>query len=590
VAIRVSRVVSPRDFSDRARIAVANSPSALARRLLEARAMATDSAVSAAAPPPVPTGPAWRADVLSGFLVFLIALPLCLGIARASGFPVLSGLITAIIGGILVTFIGGAPMTIKGPAAGLIVIAVGCITAMTTEAAANGIDATAAGVQGYRWALAVITVAGAIHAVMGAAKAGKLGDFFPTTVVHGMLAAIGIIIIAKQAHVMMGIAMPATMEPFMLYAQLPHSLAHMNTTAFIIAVASLAILYGWLFIKNPTIKKIPAPLVVILVAVPLGYVLGIANVADHTDAATSVHYGGGLVTITGSLLQAITFPDFSHITSPTSLYYIVMFVSVGSIESLLSAKAIEQLDPLRRPTDLNRDLLGVGIGNTLCGLLGGLPMIAEIVRSSANLNNGARTQMANFWHGIFLLAFVAAAPQLIHLIPSAALAAMLVYTGTRLASPTEFAKTYKVGGEQLIIFVVTALGCVGVDLLAGVAMGILTKFIIHLVNGAPITSLFSAKPEVKVADDTATITLHGAAIFSNYLGIKSKIAAQTAKHVIVDVRDCRLVDHTVMEHIHELEASFEAQGRTITLRGLDEHKSVSDHPMAARKKTAAAAA
>ncbi len=549
--------------------------------------MSTDTAP--AAPATASPGSPWRADILSGFLVFLIALPLCLGIARASGFPVLSGLITAIIGGILVTFIGGAPMTIKGPAAGLIVIAVGCISGLTAEAAATGLDATAAGLQGYRWTLAVITVSGAIQALMGAMKAGKLGDFFPTTVVHGMLAAIGLIIIAKQAHVMMGIAMPPTLEPIQAYAALPHSFAHMNPTAFAIALASLTILYGWLFIKNPTVKRIPAPLVVILVAVPLGYFLDISSVTDHTDTSTSVHYGGGLVTITGSLLSAITFPDFSHITNSTSLYYIAMFVGVGSIESLLSAKAIESLDPLRRPTDLNRDLLGVGIGNTLCGLLGGLPMIAEIVRSSANLNNGAQTKMANFFHGVFLLAFVAAAPQLIHLIPSAALAAMLVYTGTRLASPQEFARTYKIGAEQLIIFVVTALGCVGVDLLAGVAMGIVTKFAIHLINGTPIGGLFSARPEVTVSDDTATITLHGAAIFSNYLGIKSKIAAQTATHVIVDVSDCKLVDHTVMEHIHELEGAYKAKGRSIAFRGLDAHKGLSSHPMAARKKTAAAA-
>lgn len=549
--------------------------------------MSTDSAP--ATPPPASSAESpWRADILSGFLVFLIALPLCLGIARASGFPVLSGLITAIIGGIVVTFLGGAPMTIKGPAAGLIVIAVGCISTLTAEASAAGLDGTAASLQGYRWALAVITVAGAIQAVMGAAKAGKLGDFFPTSVVHGMLAAIGIIIIAKQAHVMVGISMPPTMEPFELIAMIPHSLANMNTTAAIIAAVSLAILYGWLFIPSKAIKRIPAPLVVLLVAVPLGYFLNISAVTDHTDEATAVHYGNGLVTIAGSLLSAITFPDFSHLMTYTSGYYILMFVAVGSIESLLSAKAIEQLDPLRRPTDLNRDLLGVGVGNALAGMLGGLPMIAEIVRSSANLNNGAKTRMANFFHGVFLLAFVAAAPQLIHLIPSAALAAMLVYTGTRLASPQEFAKTYKIGSEQLIIFVVTLLGCVGVDLLVGVGLGILTKFIIHLINGAPFGSLFSSKPDVLVEDDTATITLHGAAIFSNYLGIKSKIAAQTAKHVVVDVRDCKLVDHTVMEHLHELERSFQDQKRTLTVRGLDAHEAVSDHPMAARKKSAGA--
>lgn len=548
--------------------------------------MSTETA--APAPAPASAVSPWRADILSGFLVFLIALPLCLGIARASGFPILSGLITAIIGGILVTFIGGAPMTIKGPAAGLIVIALGAITDFTAEATAHGLTGDAATHQGYQWALATITVAGGIQAVMGLAKAGKLGDSFPTSVVHGMLAAIGIIIIAKQMHAVFGVTPTAT-TPFALYLELPHTLSVMNPAIFLIGATALAILFGWPFIKQPLIKKIPAPVVVLLVSIPMGMVLGLAGGADahysflghdHTFAP------GHLVNIQGSLADAITFPDFSAITQSISIRYIVMFTLVGSIESLLSAKAIESLDPLRRKTDLNRDLLGVGIGNALCGMLGGLPMIAEIVRSSANLNNGAQTRMANFFHGCFLLAFVMIAPGLIHLIPSAALAAMLCYTGTRLAAPTEFAKTYKIGGEQLIIFLVTIVGCVGEDLLVGVLMGIVTKLAIHVINGAPIGALFSAKPEVKVTDDTATITLHGAALFSNYIGIKAKIEAQTAKHVILDVSDCRLVDHTVMEHVHELESAFEASGRTIHLRGLDTHKGLSDHPMAARKKSA----
>lgn len=545
--------------------------------------MATDAVKPS--PAPRPSESPWRADILSGFLVFLIALPLCLGIAAASGFPTLSGIITAIIGGVLVTFLGGAPMTIKGPAAGLIVIALGAITDFTAEA---GGDAH----RGYQFALACITIAGAIQAVMGLVKAGKLGDFFPTSVVHGMLAAIGIIIISKQAHIVFGVA-PTAREPLALYAELPHTISLMNPEILLIGVVSLAILFGWPFIKQPMIKKVPAPLVVLLAAIPLGVVLGLGG-ADATHYSFMGHdyafAARHLVTINGSLRDAITFPDFSVVTGSTSIRYIVMFTLVGSIESLLSAKAIESLDPLRRPTDLNRDLLGVGIGNALCGLLGGLPMIAEIVRSSANLNNGAKTRMANFFHGVFLLAFVVAAPALIHLIPSAALAAMLCYTGTRLASPSEFQKTFHIGREQLVIFLVTMAGCVGVDLLVGVGLGIVTKLLIHLINGAPFGSLFTARPEVKVEGETATITLHGSAVFSNYLGIKAKIDAQTVKHVVVDVSDCKLVDHTVMEHIHEMEKGFHGEGRTLTIRGLDAHEGLSDHPMAARKKSSAVAA
>lgn len=552
--------------------------------------MSTESTVASSPTPPASAKESpWRADILSGFLVFLIALPLCLGIATASGFPTLSGIITAIIGGLLVTFLGGAPMTIKGPAAGLIVIALGAMTDFGAEAAAQHLDPS----MGYRWALATITVAGVIQAGLGLAKAGKLGDAFPTTVVHGMLAAIGIIIISKQAHAVFGVAPTAT-TPISLYEELPHSISVMNPAIFLIGVVSLAILFTWPLIKNPMVKKVPAPLVVLLVGIPLGMLLGVSggesthySFLGHDYAFAPRH----LVTINGTLRDAITFPDFSMITSTLSMRYIVMFTLVGSIESLLSGKAIEQLDPLRRASDLNRDLLGVGIGNAIAGMLGGLPMIAEIVRSSANLNNGAQTRMANFFHGLFLLAFVILAPALIHLIPSAALAAMLCYTGTRLASPTEFKKTFQIGGEQLVIFLVTIAGCVGEDLLVGVALGIVTKLVFHVVNGAPVGSLFSAKPEVKVTGDTATVTLHGSALFSNYLGIKGSIEKQSAqKHVIVDVGDCRLVDHTVMEHFHELEKLYPEIGRSFHVRGLDSHKGLSDHPQAARKKLASLAA
>lgn len=533
--------------------------------------------------PPKFEGNPWTADLLSGFLVFLIALPLCLGISTASGFPALAGVITAIIGGLLVTFIGGQPMTIKGPAAGLIVIALGAVTEL-----GDGVDGS---LVGYRRALAAIVVAGVIQAALGLMRAGKLGDLAPASVVHGMLAAIGIIIIAKQMNGVFGVT-PHAREPFALYAELPQTISHLNPAITLIGLVSITILFAWPLIKHPVVKKIPSQMVVLLVAIPLGLYFGLGQ--EHTvsvlgsDATVGPNY---LVTIRGSLAQAITFPDFSVITSATSIRYIVMFSMVGTIESLLSAKAIDALDPYRRKSDLNRDVLAVGIGNILAGLLGGLPMISEIVRSSANINNRAASKYANFFHGAFLLALVATAPFLIHMIPSAALAAMLCYTGTRLAAPSEFRGTYRVGREQLVIFLVTMAGCVGVDLLVGVGLGIVTKFVIHLIHGAPLASLFSARPEVKVDEesDTTTLSLHGAALFSNYLPVKSRLEAATTKHVIVDVSDCRVVDHTVMERFHEMERAFAEQNRKLVVRGLDAHQGLSDHPMAARRKKLVAA-
>jgi MFS superfamily sulfate permease-like transporter len=535
--------------------------------------------------PPVATGAGtgspWRADILSGFLVFLIALPLCLGISTASGFPALAGIITAIVGGVLVTFLGGAPMTIKGPAAGLIVIALGAVTDL-----GDGVEGS---LVGYRRALAVVVVAGVLQTVLGLLKAGKLGDFFPSSVVHGMLAAIGILIIGKQLHFAFGVA-PTAREPLALIAELPHSMMNFNPEVLLISALALFILFGWPLIRSPWVRKIPAPLVVILIGIPLAHVFDFQHEhhftflgSEYTDAPRL------LVTINGSLLSAVTFPDWSHLLDGASLRYIVMFTLVGSIESLLSAKAIESLDPQRRASDLNRDLVGVGIGNTLAGLLGGLPMIAEIVRSSANLNNGAKTKYANFFHGLFILVFVVTVPWLLHMIPVAALAAMLVYTGTRLASPAEFARTWKVGREQLLIFVITIVVTVATDLLVGVAAGIVCKLIVHLINGAPFGSLFRAKVDIEVDKQTARLVVHGSAVFSNYLGLKARIDAQTTQFVAVDLSDCRVVDHTVMEKLHETAKVFAAQKRHLVIRGLDGHRGLSEHPMAARKSVAPSA-
>ena len=531
---------------------------------------------------PAPRASPWRADIISGFLVFLIALPLCLGISTASGFPALSGIITAIVGGLVVTFLGGAPMTIKGPAAGLIVIALGAVTDL-----GDGVDGS---LVGYQRTLAVIVVAGVLQAALGLFKAGKLGDFFPASVVHGMLAAIGILIIGKQLHFVFGVA-PTAREPLALIAELPHSLMNFNPEVLFIAALSLLILYGWPLIRNPLIRKVPAPLVVIALSIPLAHFFDFAD--EHHYTFLGSDYADAprlLVTISGSLASAITHPDFTRLLDATSLRYVVMFTLVGSIESLLSAKAIESLDPEKRRSNLNRDLVGVGIGNVIAGLLGGLPMIAEIVRSSANLNNGAKTRYANFFHGLFILMFVVSVPRLLHMIPVAALAAMLVYTGTRLASPAEFARTWKVGREQLLIFVTTIVVTVATDLLVGVAAGIALKLLVHRVNGAPFRSLFRANVGVRIAGASARLTIHGSAVFSNYLGIKAKIDAQTAHLIIVDLRQCAVVDHTVMEKLHETARALAAEGRRLSIRGLDDHRGLSLHPMAARKSIAPPAA
>jgi MFS superfamily sulfate permease-like transporter len=325
--------------------------------------------------------------------------------------------------------------------------------------------------------------------------------------------------------------------------------------------------------------------VVLLVAIPLGRYFDLEH--EHTYLFLDHHnYTLGpkfLVELPESLLSAITFPDFSQITSLVSIKYIVMFALVGSLESLLTVKAIDLIDPWQRKANMNRDIIGVGAANALCGLIGGLPMIAEVVRSSANVNNGARTSWANFFHGLFLLVFVAFAGALIHQIPVAALAAMLIYTGFRLASPKEFVHMFKVGGEQLIIFLVTIIMTLATDLLVGIAAGILTKLVIHLLRGLPLRSVFKSRVETYMEEGTYGIIVNDAAVFSNYLGLKKYLDAVPRKeHVIIDFSNSRLVDHTVQENLERFKNEYNQEGGNFEIRGLEKHKPSSAYPTAAR--------
>jgi len=521
----------------------------------------------------------WKADALSGFLVFLIALPLCLAISLACGYPAIAGVFTAIVGGILSAFISNSELTIKGPAAGLIVIALGCVTEFGFT---GGVD-VAADLHAYRLALGVGVAAGVIQIFLGVFRSGILGEFFPTAAVHGLLASIGVLVIATQIPIMLGVQGEGA--PLERLAAIPRYFMEMNPVIALIGGISLFIMVGFTFIKNPKLKIIPAPMLVLLVAVPLGMYFDIGR--EHVISFGGQDHALGprfLVDVPNNMFGALTFPDFSGIFTMVGIKYIVMFSLIGSLESLLSAKAVDQIDPWRRKTNHDKDLLAVGIGNTVAAFIGGLPMISEIVRSKANIDNGARTRFANMFHGIFLLAFVALVPSLIDRIPLAALAALLVFTGFRLASPQEIIHMYHVGREQLIVFVSTILGVLATDLLVGIGIGILVKAIIHVLNGTPIGSLFKSNLEVADGEsDTATITVNRSAVFSTWISLKRCIERQTAKNVVVDLSSTKFVDHTVMANLDVLKREFEESDREFAVIGIDGHQPLSSHPLAALK-------
>ncbi len=504
-------------------------------------------------------------DAISGFIVFLLALPLSLGIAKASEFPPLMGLVTAIIGGLVVSFMAGSPLTIKGPAAGLIVIVVGAVGEF------------GGGEQGWHLALGAIVVAGIVQVLFGLLKMGKLVDFFPLSAVQGMLAAIGLIIIAKQIPVLLDINPAETKgkEPLELLAEIPHFIRHLDPQATLVGLVCLSIMLIWPFIEHP-IKKIPAPLAVLMFAIPAELMLDF----QHTEAAYALVH-------VGDLMENIKINvDFSG-AAMTGVFikYVAMFALVGSLESLLTVKAIDMRDPMRRKSDANRDLIAVGAGNIVAGILGGLPMISEVARSSANVANGARTRWANFFHGFFLLAFVLLAIDLIELIPNTALAAMLITVGLRLAHPREFMHSLHIGKEQLLIFVVTIVFTLATDLLVGIGAGILTEMIVNFLNGKPAGAVFKAVTEVIVSENKYLLQVKGAAVFTNYLSIKRALEAiPPGRELEIDLAATHLVDYSVMDNLHRFKDDYEAGGGTVKLVGLEQHVQVSRHHLSARKK------
>jgi len=513
------------------------------------------------------------ADALSGFLVFLLALPLSLGIAKASGFPAAMGVLTAMVGGLVVGVIQGGRLTIKGPAAGLITVCAGAVVDLGNL----NID----GANAVSLACGAVVVMAVIQFVFGLLKFGSFSDFFPHSAVHGMLAAIGVLIFAKQFPILLGVPAELTKgTPIELYTRIFNLefIKHADPQIALVGLLSLVIIFA-LPMLGGIFKKIPAPMVVLVVMVPVAVFLDFKTTRPSS-----------LVTI-GDFWGNIGFnASFAAVGTGVFWKYVFMFLFVNSLESLLTVKAIDGLDPWKRQSDFNKDLRAVSVGNGVAGLLGGLPMISEVARSSANVGYGGTTRWANVFHGLFLFIAMLLLIPVIEMIPTAALAAMLIAVAYRLASPKEFIGTYKIGPEQLVIFIVTIIVTVAEDLLLGVAAGILTKFIFHMLNGAPASQLFKANYVVTEDDKQIHIGVKGVATFSNFLGHKKLWSSlKPGKRVTLDFEMAKFVDHSFMDQLHHFEDSYHQTGGHVSITNIEHLNPLSGHPLAARKlsKTAA---
>ncbi|WP_367605783.1 SulP family inorganic anion transporter [Legionella sp. W05-934-2] len=510
-------------------------------------------------------------DLIAGFSVFLLALPLCLGIALASHFPPSAGIISAILGGVLTFFLGGSPLTIKGPAAGLIVIALGAVL----ELGHGNFQL------GYERALACGFFAAIIQIIIAYNKKATFAEIMPPSVIHGMLAGIGIIIVVKQFYVLTG-THPISTSLIQLIMNAPMAIIKENPIIFAIGLIALFIAIFWSKIKY--LNNIPSTIVVIITVIPLSLLYDISHEHIYRFGGTEYNLGPGyLVHLPLNFLEAIQFPDFSVVFSFSSIKYTIMFALVGSIESLLTVCAVDTLSKVKKPSDLNKDLMSVGVGNLACTLLGGLPMIAEIVRSKANIDYGAQSNKANLFHGIFMLIAVLALAPVINLIPLSALAALLIFVGFKLASPRTFIHVYRIGLDQIVLFSTTLIITLVEDLLTGVIAGLILKLIFHKLRGYKFKDLFNPFISVSIQEDRAFVTVNGPLTFVAYTKLKNLIMHELDEHhtVILNLAKTHFIDHTLVQKLNDLEHEIGAS--LFIVLGKEHLQPIYNHDLAARK-------
>ncbi|MFY9242357.1 MAG: SulP family inorganic anion transporter [Polaribacter sp.] len=517
-------------------------------------------------------------NLFAGFVVSLIALPLGLGLALASGAPPISGMIAAIVGGIVVSLIGGSHVTITGPGNGLVVVILAAITTL-----GNG-DMQ----QGFLYTLAAIVVSGIIMIMLGFLRMGSLGDFFPSSAIQGMLAAIGIGIFAKQIHVMFG-NIEAKGSIIDLLIQIPKGIINFiktdNSSVFyagLVGIISLLIMIFYSKIRNRYFKLIPAPMWIVLLSI------GLYLYFDYFSASKYPIDKSLLINLPDDILSNFAFPNFGKIYEINFISAVISITLISSIESLLSIKAVDKLDTLKRRSNVNKDIRALGIATVISGFLGGLNVVTVIARSSVNVNNKGSNRSANFFHATFLILFILLFATELRKIPLPALAAILVYTGYKLASPKNIRKVFRVGKEQLIIFLITLFTTISTSLIIGILVGIIATFIIHIIINKNAKLFFknALKPNVLMfkEDNTFYVSVKNFSSFLNYIKLKEKInQIPENQEVIIDFSLCDFVDDSVMENMSNYAESFARKGGHFEIIGLDETKSVNNHPFALRK-------
>jgi MFS superfamily sulfate permease-like transporter len=515
----------------------------------------------------------WQSDLIAALSVSLIALPLSLGIALAAGAPAMSGIISAIVGGVVTTLYRGGHISVNGPAKGVIAVILLGIALMDDGSG-----------QAFNYVLAAVVVSGAIQVVLGLLKLGRLADIFHSSVIHGILAAIGIIIFAKQIHVALGTHSdsPSIIQNLVdAVLFLPQA----NPFVVIIALAGLLLLLFNSKITNRFFHILPAPMWVIALSIPFVYWFNFFDL--HTLSFFGKPYEVGpelLLDIPNNIMDSIMHPNFGKINTIEFWTTVVSLLIITSIESLAIAKAVDKIDPYKRKTDLNKDLTGIGLSTMVAGLIGGLPIIAVIIRSTVNIHNGAKTKWSNMYQGLLLLVFIVVLSPIMRQVPLCAFAILLVYTGFKLAAPAVFKQIYNQGIEQLVFFICTMILTLYTNLLIGLLGGLLLVMVSHmLLAKVSIPQFFkmvyrSGSDLIKNPDGSYDVKVKGIANFLGILNIDKMLAQiPPGVHVNIDLSETRLVGITYMDYIVDYLKTQNNTGGKVQIVGLDSHVSSSTY-------------
>lgn len=507
-------------------------------------------------------------DLPAGLVVFLVALPLCLGIALASGAPLFSGIIAGIVGGLVVASASGSSLSVSGPAAGLTVIVLNAITELGR----------------YEVFLFAVALAGLIQIALGYLKAGIIGYYFPSNVIKGMLAAIGIILILKQIPHAVGYDRNTEGDFDFIqsdgentFSEILVSLNHVHMGAIIIAAISLLILILW---DRPFLKKfaffrlVPGALLVVILGVVFNELFRMTNSSLFLTGDKLVKLP--VANSATDFISQFTLPDFSAFTN-YRVYVIALTIAIiASLESLLSVEAADKMDPYKRNTPTNRELKAQGLGNFVSGMIGGLPLTAVIVRTSANINSGAKTKLSAIFHGLLLLLSVVAFAHFLNRIPLACLAALLIVVGYKLARITLFKSMYKLGWDQFLPFIVTVIAIQFSDLLRGIGIGMCVSLFFILRNNYKRPYFFhkeeyheGEKIRIQLAEDVTFLNKGSIALTLDHLPNESS--------VIIDGSHSHNIDMDVVEIIHDFKKTAVLKNIKLELKGIPAYNGVSGH-------------